>query len=126
MKELQNKQVLRNKIYSLPVLATLLLVAVLTVRGAHQMVVKERFSKAESENLVIELEKLTIREGELKKETEKLETSAGIEEEIKSKFNVAKAGEFVAVIVDRKTIESTTTPEKLSWWKRFWSGIIDP
>ncbi len=124
MKELQKKHVFRSKIYSLPVLFALFVVAVLSFRGAYSMIEKERGSLAQAKELSAEYEKLKVREAELSLEFERLKTMPGIEEEIKSKFNVAKVGEMVAVIVDDEDNEPTTTPEKLPWWKRIWGGII--
>jgi cell division protein FtsB len=124
MRELEQRQKMRRKLYSLPALAILFIVAVAMVRGAYAMLVKERESAKGAENLAAEVAALSERETLLLRELEKLETPAGIEEEIKSKFNVAKEGELVAVIVDRPEDEATTTPEKKSWFKRFWDDIM--
>lgn len=110
--------------YSLPVLFVLLVLAVLSFRGAYVMMAKEKESLAKTKELSAKYERLKVREGELSLEFERLKTMPGIEEEIKSKFNVAKVGEMVAVIVDEENKVPTTTSEKVSWWKRFWGGII--
>ena len=44
----------------------------------------------------------------------KLNTDEGIEETIREKFQVAKEGEKVVIIVDRENIESNIYPEKKS------------
>lgn len=124
MHEFQKKQGLRKRMYSTPVLLILFIVTILSFRGAYTMMVKERVSLAQTNKLSAEYANLKIREGELSLEFERLKTMSGIEEEIKSKFNVAKAGEMVAVIVDNEDEGSTTTPKKLPWWKRFLGGII--
>jgi len=69
---------------------------------------------------------MKAREGVLSGEIDKLQTPSGIEEEIKSKFNVAKEGERVAVIVDRPEDVATTTSEIKPWYKRLWDDIISP
>lgn len=110
--------------YSLPVLLVLLVMAVLISKGAYTILVKERQSAREAVALAEKIEVLAQREEKLKYEVEKLETDLGIEEEIKSKFNVARAGEHVALIVERGEEATSTTEEEPSWWKRFWGGII--
>ncbi len=124
MRELQNRQKLRRKMYSLPVLLVLLVMAVLISRGAYIILIKERQSASEAVALAEKIEVLAQREEKLKYEVEKLETDSGIEEEIKSKFNLARAGEHVALIVERGDEAASTTEEEPSWWKRFWGGII--
>ena len=124
MLELQRKQKLKRKIYSLPVLLGLLLIAIFTSRGAYIIMSKERGSSKEVMALGQKIGALAEREEKLKYEVDKLETDSGIEEEIKSKFNVARAGEHVALIVERQDGEASTTEEEPSWWKRFWGGII--
>jgi cell division protein FtsB len=124
MRELQNRQKLRRKMYSIPVLLFLLLVAVFTSKGAYNILIKERQSAKEVVVLSEKIGALAEREEKLKYEVETLETDSGIEEEIKSKFNLARAGEHVALIVEKGDIDASTTPEGGSWWKRFWGGII--
>ncbi len=124
MLELQKRQKLRRRLYSLPVLLGLLFLVIFVSRGAYGIFLKERASALEVEALEAKIGTLVQREGTLKYEVEKLETDSGIEEEIKSKFNVARAGEHVALIVERGEVEASTTPETPSWWKRFWGGII--
>lgn len=110
--------------YSLPVLVVLLLMAVFISKGAYTILIKERQSAREAVALAEKIEVLADREEKLKYEVEKLETDRGIEEEIKSKFNVARAGEHVALIVERGEALASTTQEAPSWWNRFWGGII--
>lgn len=124
MRELESRQRLKRRIYSWPSILILALVTVLLARGAIALVAKERESAREALALDTKVTTLSEREKELTDEIDKLNTSAGVEEEIKSKYNVAEAGEHVAVIVDRPGKESTTTPEEISWWKRLWNDII--
>ena len=85
---------------------------------------KERTSAKEAELLQAKVVALAEREAVLRDEIGRLETSAGVEEEIKSKFNVAKEGERVAIIVDRPQEVATTTPTPSPWYKRLWDGIV--
>ncbi|MBX4195362.1 hypothetical protein KW796_00120 [Candidatus Parcubacteria bacterium] len=124
MRELEQRQKLRRRLYSLPALAILLAITAGLVRGAYTLILKERESASDARLLAAKVGILTEREEVLSAEIEKLETPAGVEEEIKSKFNVAKEGERVAVIVDRPESSTTTEPQKESWFKRLWADII--
>lgn len=124
MREFEKKQKFRNRLYSLPALALLLLVTIGMTRGAYNFIVKERESRREALALAAKVETLQKREEILMEESKKLRTEGGIEEEIKSKFNVARAGERVALIVDSEVGEVATTTEELPWWKRTWNAII--
>lgn len=120
MRELEHRQKLKKRMYSLPVLGILLLVTIAIGRGAYALLVKERDSARDARLLAEKVQTLTLREKQLTDEIAKLNTEAGIEEEIKSKFNVARAGEHVAVIVDKPASTASTTPEKAPWWKRLY------
>lgn len=124
MRELEQKQKLKRRIYSIPALIGLFLITVALSRGAYSILTKERLTSKEVELLQEEVADLSEREAFLNSSIEKLKTEEGIEEEIKSKFNVARSGERVAVIVDPIALEATTTPEKKIWYKRLWSAII--
>ncbi|MBX4199166.1 septum formation initiator family protein [Candidatus Parcubacteria bacterium] len=123
MRELQKRQQLKRRLYSLPALGALFILTLALGKGAYDLVVKERQSARDSKLLAEKVATLTEREATLKAEIDRLRTDAGIEEEIKGKFNVAGAGEHVAIIVDRPDT-STTTLEVLPWYKRAWDAII--
>lgn len=61
---------------------------------------QERQTGENTERRLAQLEELLERERALDTEIERLSTDRGIEEEIRRKFEVAKAGEEVIVIVD--------------------------
>lgn len=124
MRELEKRRKTRRNIRSLPVLIASLVVCLFLVRGAYGIFKKSRQANAERDALAAKLEDLKTRETELEGDLTKLATPAGVEEEIKSKFNVAKAGENVAIIVEPSNAESTTTIEKSPWYSRLLDAII--
>ena len=67
---------------------------------------------------------LVLREQELREGIARLETEEGIKGEIKEKFNVTQAGEYVAVVVDDPGAASSTDDRALPWYKRLWSAIM--
>ncbi len=71
-----------------------------------------------------EIERLVDREKNLAQSVEYLKTDKGIEAEVRSKFRVAREGEYLAVIVDD---ESTTTESvsQIKIQKKSEMGFID-
>jgi len=64
------------------------------------------------------LSELEVRNSELDSKIKKLNTNSGIEEEIRSKFSVAKNDENMVIIV-REEGGSTTPPhEKTGFWTK--------
>jgi len=124
MREFESRRRLKRRLYSLPVIVVLALLCVFSVKGAYSIIKKERESAKEAEALKLKFEGLGEREKFLEEEIRRLGTVGGIEQEIKSKFNVAQSGEYVALIVDDSSGEATTTPENLHWWERLWDAII--
>lgn len=111
------KRKIRNILYSKPVLVILGLVVLFflsTVWGAFK---KERDTQKIKEQRIEVLESLEEREGILSKEIDRLDTERGVEEEIRAKFEVARGGEGVIVIVNSKdNEEASITPKKKSLW----------
>lgn len=124
MKELQHKERFRRVLYSIPSLIILLLVAGLLVRGAFKIMVKRAESAERLRTLEAENEVLRARESSLKADIAHLETEEGVIDEIRAKFNVAREGERLAVIVDDEAPAATGTPSTLErglrWLKSLW------
>jgi len=117
MLDFQQRRKIRNLTYSRITLLILFLLVLFMVRSTWNVYQKKRISE-EMKNLSLEnVEKLRLRDNELGKSIEKLETDSGVEEEIRLKFNVVKSGENMAVIVeDEKNNLATTTNLKIGWW----------
>jgi cell division protein FtsB len=124
MRELEARQKFKRRLYSMPALAVLLVLSVMLVRGAYSMLITERQSAKEADLLALEVAALREREGVLSYAIDRLSTEEGIEEEIKSKYNVARQGEYVAVIVDKPQKEALPEAPAKPWWSRVWSAII--
>lgn len=107
--------------YSPLVLIVLLIISVFLTRATWQVYTHERVSMQNRERLENELAMVKDREAILKEQVAALETPKGVEDEIRSKFNVAKEGEQVAIIVnDTNATSATSTPVKeKTWWQKF-------
>jgi cell division protein FtsB len=110
-----------HKLYSWPVLVILLAFLVSALYwtwGAYQ----KRAASLEALGGTKRVwEQYKDREAKLTEDIDKLETSRGLEEEIRERFSVAKEGEKMAIIVDdRNSVEETTPPKE-----GFWDSIME-
>lgn len=110
-----------SRVYSRAVLLGLLIVILFIGKGVYDIYGRERQSaklRAEAEGKMRELE---AQKANLTREVEKLGSEAGVEEKIRSKFNVAKPGENVVLIVNDATTTATSTPGFFeSLWAKIW------
>jgi len=127
MKELQQKQRIKRRIYSTPALVIFLIVIIFVVRGTYGVVMKDRESALSVANLKAKIATLSDRETQLKTEIARLGTDEGKDTLIKEKFSVSKAGEHVAVIVDEPnaTSSSSAVRSEPNWLERLWRGFLN-
>ncbi len=124
MKELQQKQKIKRRLYSLPALVIMFIIVGFALRGVYGVVIKNRESAQYVTNLKEKMAVLNAREIELKAEIARLETSEGVDKLIKEKFSVSKEGEKVAVIVDRETRSTSTESIQMNWFQKLWRGFL--
>ena len=118
---LHKKKKLQRFLYSpLTIVPLALLVGLLgsTVWSAYT---KDRDTRLKRDKQVMELEALNTRATALDEEIERLSSERGREEEIRSKFEVAKEGERVIVIVN--PIEEKEEAEREAQ-PNFWQRIL--
>lgn len=119
MKEFQerNKQKKRSKL----VLLFMLVLVVFLARGSMSTYFKERESRIEVDRVMKEKQDLEKRYAVMSEQSEALKSDIGIESEIRSKFDVAKEGEGVIVIVEKDApiIEA----DKRGVLRKFWDGV---
>lgn len=119
MKEYSQRRKLRQYIYSFPVILILLIILFFVAKGCFGIYQKYSFSKNELNNSKADLVILEEKKSHIYKKVEKLETETGIEKEIRSKFNVAREGEKLVVIVDDAPEEEKVVEEKGFFKKLF-------
>ncbi|MBX4200477.1 septum formation initiator family protein [Candidatus Parcubacteria bacterium] len=124
MRELQQKQKFKRRLYSYPSLVLAITFGFFIMHGTLGVVKKDKESAAALITLQEKMTNLSDREMELKNSITKLSTDEGIDEEIKEKFNVSQEGERVAVIVDQNNHSGTSTNESKPWYKKIWNAII--
>ena len=100
MQELRQRQIIKRRLYSTPSLVIFTIVALFLIHGTYGVVEKEIDSASKVKALNTSEQGLVNRQAELKNSIQSIQTDAGIDKEIKEKFNVSKTGEHVVVIVD--------------------------
>ena len=117
MLDFAQKRKIRSALYNRATLITLFVIVLIFLHSTWVVFEKKRASE-EMKNLSLEhLDALQVRDKEVRSKIERLGTSSGIEEEIRSKFTVAKSGEKVVMVVEDKP--PTPTPATpLGFWRR--------
>ena len=111
--------------YSKITLAVLTVVVVLLLNSVWNIYTKERSTRLTRNNLEREFLALKEREELLRKEIERLKTTRGVEEEIRSKFEVSKDGENVMIIIDPTKDKGTQIYKREnSFWSKFLNFFI--
>lgn len=103
MLEFYEKRKLKRFLYSWPSIVVLLVILFFLLSSVWDVFKIEndtRAKRAERNSVLSELEE---RNGVLSAEVSRLKTDRGVEEEIRSKFEVSKKGEGVVVIIDKET-----------------------
>jgi len=116
---IQGKKKKKRYLWGFPVAVVLILVFFVFARATWKMYQQDALSR---ENLRLAQDQLAVlrdRQSDLEEKLKRLETSRGIEEEIRVNFSVVKEGEKVINLVEEATSTVPTTTAKKSWWQIF-------
>ena len=121
MAEFEERKKIWNIFYSPIVFIVLLVVFVLLSQAVWKVYNHEQISAQDRQRVENELTETNRRQAVLKDQVAALRTPQGIDDEIRSKFNVTKAGEGVAVIVSTSnpTSSASTSTVENTWWQKF-------
>ena len=120
--DFQRKKQLKNIVYSKVFLVILLILAFFLGRSTYDIYKKSKLSYSNYIEVKRDYDSLIARKYMLESEMNRLATDNGIEEEIRSKFNVAKPGEVVVTIINSSGSTSTdTNSSSKSFWTSFWN-----
>ena len=118
MLDFQQKRKLRSGLYNRWVLYVLGIIVILAIHSTWDIYQKQ----LESQKLLTlsqeQAGELKSREAELQSQIANLQTPQGLEAEIRSKFNVAKPNENVAVVLDNGSTTDSTTTNSVSFWQK--------
>lgn len=114
MFDFHEKRKIKSIIYSKVSIGILLILSIPLSISVFERFSVEREMAGKREAKEAELESLKERAAVLKSKVEHLENDRGIEEELRSRFDVAKEGEQVVIILDDETdvkdLEDLSTP----------------
>ncbi len=119
MLQFQEKRRLKSFLSSKMTLVVAIVLVIFVARGAWGVWGKEHESKANLAAADAGLAELEQRQKLLAAEVARLETSRGVEEEIRNKFQAVKPGEDVAIIVQTAATSSKEKAPPMSFWQKF-------
>ena len=119
MLDFRQKRKVRNILYHPATLVFLFVLVVFFLHSTWVVYIKKRTSESLKNSLVAKVENLRARDAELSSKIERLKTEAGLEEEIRSKFTVAKNNENMVIVVEENNTNATNTAERASFWQKF-------
>ena len=120
MSDFKNKIKTRKLIYSKISLLIALAIVVFMSMSTYNIYKKYRESADNKKSVMGELSSLEQRDKELSSRIDRLKTDRGLEEEIRKKFNVAKDGEGVVIIVPKSSTSSDENGDdgKFGFWNK--------
>jgi cell division protein FtsN len=108
-----------NKVLYHKVTLVILGVVVLLILHSTWVVYQKKLESDDLKNISLKYKDgLEIRETELQNQINRLETEAGKEAEIRSKFSVAKERENIVVVVN-EDVQNVPTTTKKNLWQKF-------
>ena len=120
--EFKDKQKTKRFFYSKTVIFIVIVVILTLIPGVYGIYVKGQESAKDRSAAERELADLKTREEMLSSKLNYVNTDRGLEEEIREKFNVAKQGESVIVLVDKPVVASTTENDA-NIFRAMWNKI---
>lgn len=122
MFDVRERRKFKRILYSKGMLLVLSVVVIFLLGAVWDVYQQSREATGRRLESAAELEELVNRQTALRREIDYLSSDRGIEEEIRNKFEVAKEGEEVLIIVDPQQ-EETSTQEEVEggFWKRFFN-----
>lgn len=119
MREFQQRRIWRRLMYSKLSIFLLLIIFLFFVFSVIGVYRKSREATRKNDEVESELNELKAKKDYFEAEVGRLNTNAGVEEELRDKFQIAKPGERVIIIVDdNKDNKEGSSSEKDSNW--FW------
>ena len=117
MLDFQQKRKIKRVLYSKTSIVVLAVLIFFLARSTYDIYGRQRLSVESFGESTREYESLKTREAHLTTSLLRLETEEGKEEEIRSKFGVAKPGEVVVTVIDDPALGSETAVKKGFWGK---------
>ena len=125
MREFQEKRKFKKLIYSGWLQIFLGIVLLALIFPTVKVYKKSRISADKAEEIKEEMAKLEKRNAELAAEATRLESESGEEGEIRKRFDVAKPGEKILVIVDKTSedVKINGSDNNVGFFFRIWQRL---
>lgn len=120
--EYYDRQKTRQFLYSKMTIIVIVFFVIMLIPGVYGIYKKVGESSKDRITAERELADLVKREGMLEEKVNRGNTDRGLEEQIREKFNVAKEGESVIVLVEKPVVASTTQNEA-NVFKAVWQRL---
>ncbi len=121
MIDFQQKRKFNKFLYSKVTLVILFILVIILAKATYSIYQKYKISSDSYAVVKKDYDSLKDRNNMLNSEINRLKTDTGIEEEIRSKFNVAKPGETVVVVINGS---SSTSTDDNTQNKGFWANFL--
>lgn len=118
MLDIQQKRKFRSILYHRITIGILFVIVILALHSTWKVYMKKRESVMLKDASLVRLNELELRNNDLETKINKLNTTSGVEEEIRSKFSVAKEEENMVIIVREEDISSSTHTENATMWSK--------
>lgn len=121
MTDFKSRYKIKKRIYSKITVFLLLIIVAMIAHGTWGIFQKSRASKQKLAVSNAAYEELQKRYQSMEEEVDYLTTQTGLEEEVRTKYNMAKEGEIVIVLTDdEEKDDNSNQPEE----KGFWGKIL--
>jgi cell division protein FtsB len=124
MFDFHEKRKIRRIVYSKPMIGAIFLCTLMLSFSVYDRYVVSKEMKMKLDERYAELEELEMRAQALESKVQYLTDERGVEEELRNRFDVAKEGEQVVILVDSKRGANATAtvaaPPVEEPKKRFW------
>lgn len=118
MFDFQQKRKIRAFLYHPVTLVILFIFVVFFIHSTWVVYTKKQASENLKNTLLERVENLRARDKELSSRIERLKTNPGVEEEIRSKFTVAKDNENMIIVIEEPDEKLASATPKASFWQK--------
>ncbi len=120
MMDFQQKRKVRKALYSRITIFLLLIAVIFLARATYHIYTTEKISAENYASVLKNYNNLETQKAALRSEINKLSTESGQEEEIRSKFSVAKPNEAVVLVINGTSSNpASSTNQNTSLWQKF-------
>lgn len=119
MLDFQQKRKMRSFLYQRRTLIVLGLIVLLALRSTWVVFSKQIESSQQKVIAEKKVADLYLHDNDLQAKIKNLQTEHGIEQEIRSKYSVAKENENVVIVLDNDTTTDKNSSATTSLWRKF-------